>query len=690
MSIKLITPSFNLLTHIVEQIPAIVVIYREKAIYVNSFTLKFSGYSKEDFRKKYIWEFFPEEYQEEIKNKLSLRLNKKVRKLEYESYPVIVKNGKVRYIKFTTTSIIISGKVYGLAVGIDVSQEKRLESQLKNYIQKIEAILKYSGDIILIIDKDGIVRYASPSIENICGIRPEEVIGKSALSNVHQDDKEKLKYTLELTFKNPGRIYSYEFRVIRKDGKLRWIEGNIYLPENWNEIGLEGAVANERDITKRKELESKIQKSMYYDILTGLPNRKFFEEKLTYIAKLVERDRKLISIILINIRRFKDINFTYGHEIGDKILLEVKKRLKRVCSDAVVISRLFADNFGIAIVLDRLEEIETVISKLKNAFEKPVRINNSAIFIKCFLGISIYPIDGKSPIEVLKKAELALSQARENKDTDVSFYSEGVEKLILEREIIKNSLLSAIKRKHIEVFYQPVFELSSMKIAGFEALSRWNHPELGIITPDRFIPIAEETGIISELGFYVLEKSIRDISTINRKLLKNFSISVNFSTKQFLDENFVSILERYCNKYNFEPSLFTVEITESTAMKNPERTGEILNKLRKYGIKIAIDDFGKGYSSMEYLIEFDIDILKIDKSFVVSITENQKALHIVSTIVNLAKNIGAISLAEGIELKEQLDILKEIGCKEGQGYFFAKPMPFTELIDFLKSIHKLS
>ncbi len=686
MVVESLNLNIRTLKRLIEMVPAIVTIYREKIVYANPFTSEISGYSLLEMKDKYIWEFFPENYIEGIKRNLKLRLEGRINKLRYERIPIVTKNGEIKYIKFVTRSIRLNGEIYGLAVGIDISKEVELESRLRNYLKKIESILKYSNDIIMIIDQNGIVRYVSPSMENICGVAPESVIGKSAFLNIHPDDIGKLKDILELTFKNPGKTNSFEFRVIRENGSMKWVEGIIHLPKNWKEIGLEGAIVNERDITERKELELKIQRALYYDILTGLPNKNFFEEKLSYILKIAKSNKKLIAVVQLNIHKFRDINLAYGRETGDKILKRIKRRLKKLCSEAVIISRFFADNFGLLILIDRLEDIDNIISKLKKAFEKPFKINGNDIIIRCCIGVAIYPIDGENPEEILKKSEIALSKAKEDNDTDVSFYSKEIEEFILEREVVKNSLLSAIRDEQIVVYYQPIFDLRKINIIGFEALVRWNHPELGIIQPDKFIPIAEETGIIIDLGFYILKRSMHDVMWISRRFSKDFYLSVNFSARQFLERNLISSIENCCREAGLKHSYFVLEITERTAMKNPETTKRILKELKDLGIKLAIDDFGKGYSSMEYLIEFDVDILKIDKTFVLNMLSNEKAYHIVSTIINLAHTTGSEALAEGIETKAQFNALLDLSCDKGQGFFFAKPMPFENLVSFLKKI----
>ncbi len=298
--------------------------------------------------------------------------------------------------------------------------------------------------------------------------------------------------------------------------------------------------------------------------------------------------------------------------------------------------------------------------------------------------MALFPKDDVRAEHLLRKAELALSRAKEIGIGAFAFYSEELEKETTEIAIIKSSLREAIKKNEIIPYYQPVFSLKDLKPVGVEALARWKHPELGLVSPMKFIPVAEETGLIVELGYCILNQAVRDISFLISEGFIDLFLGVNFSMKQFIEESLPYEIDRVLQAYGFPEENFLLEITESTAMKDPEKTKSILQKMREIGIKTAIDDFGTGYSSMNYLIEFDIDKLKIDKSFIMPMLENKKAESVVKTIIDLSNSVGATSLAEGIESEDILSKLRELGCHEGQGYFFAPPMDFGSLKDFLK------
>ncbi len=479
-------------------------------------------------------------------------------------------------------------------------------------------------------------------------------------------------------------MFTLQYRIRDRENRYHWVESSFFLPENWKELGLEGAIVSARDVTERVELQERLLRVTYYDTLTGLPNRLLFLEKLKETLDLARRRREMVGVAVLNIYRFREVNASYGIRVGDEVLKEIGRRLSRTLRSGDIISRFMADEFGIVLAgIKSISGLNRAVEKIKEAFREPVNVGGRDIYLEINMGISLFPKDGEVAEDLVRKAELALSSARRVGPGQISFFSEEVDREIAQMAVLKASLREAIKNNEIVPYYQPVFRLSDLKLVGVEALARWEHPEMGTLSPSQFIPVAEDTGLILDLGSCVLNQAVRDVSLLHSEGYPIF-LGVNFSTKQFMDEELPSKIRDVLRSHNFKEDSFILEITESTAMSEPERTKEILYRLRELGVKVAIDDFGTGYSSMNYLLEFEVDKIKIDKDFVIPMLENERAERVVNTIVGLSKSLNAVSLAEGVENRDILNKLREVGCDEGQGYYFAPPMSFEELREFVK------
>ncbi len=555
--------------------------------------------------------------------------------------------------------------------------------ELKKENRKYDLILSNLSDFVLMIDEEGNLRYISSSVERVLGWKPEELKEGKFFNLIHPDDRKALRIYRRV-FENPGVVFTLEYRILNKEGEYRWVESKVFLPRDWKEIGLEGAIVLERDVTDRKAAEEKILALTYYDPVTGLPNKILFTEKFGGLLKIAERRGELLPLAVIDIVRFVDVNITYGIQVGDRILREIGERLRNTLRSGDLIGRFFSDRFGVALAgIRNIGGVAKVVDKLKRIFEKPFLVEGESVYLRANIGVSLFPKDGADPVELLRKAEIALQRAKDIGPGTLSFFSEETERMLTTHFILMTSLREAIRRGEIVPYYQAVFNLKNMNVVGIEALARWLHSPLGPVPPLKFIPIAEESGLIVELSHLIMESSMRDLSLLRSKGYELF-VGVNFSATQFLEENLHLVVEERLRKYGIPPESFVLEITESTAMREPERTKEVLLKLRDIGVKIAIDDFGTGYSSMSYLLEFDVDKLKIDRSFVSKMDESQKAEGVVKMIIDLSRSIGTMVLAEGIEKEDILNKLKSLGCDEGQGYLLAPPMRFEELQKFLE------
>ncbi len=573
------------------------------------------------------------------------------------------------------------------AVASAVSQylEKlELVENIKKQNKKLELILTYLNDVVVIVDRDGFVRYKSPSVEQVFGWKPEEVVGKHFSEFVHPADLKHLVSLKDKVFANPGKPFRIEYRVQTKGREYRWVEATAYLPENWEELGIEGAIVSERDITEKLNAQEQLLKMAYFDPLTGLPNRFLFVQKLDELIKTAKRRNELVGIVVLDLTRFKEINALYGIDAGDKVIRDIAYRLVGNLRSGDVVSRFFSDEFGIILANIRdMGGLSKAIDKVRAAFKEPIKLADKDIYTDANIGVAVFPKDGEDAETLIRHAELALSRARDTFEGSVAFFSKEIENTITNLAFIKSNLKSSLEKGELMVFYQPIFDIGSYEVKGVEALVRWKHPELGFISPSVFIPVAEESELIFELGDFVLERAVSDLSSLIKEMGKEIYVAVNFSTKQFIQKDLSERISSLLKEKRVKPELFVLEITESTAMREPKRTKSILERLKSSGIKIAIDDFGTGYSSMNYLIEFDVDKIKIDRSFTMAMLDNPKAEGVVKTIIDLSHSIGATSLAEGIEKPEHLSKLRAFGCKEGQGYLFSPPVEFKDLPELL-------
>jgi len=439
------------------------------------------------------------------------------------------------------------------------------------------------------------------------------------------------------------------------------------------------------DITARIRAESEIQQLINYDNLTGLPNRSMLHDRLRLAIAQAARDQKLVGVLLLDLDRFKGINEALGHRAGDKLLKTVAKRLSACVRESDTLARLGGDEF-VAILIGVASEdgITTVAKKILGLIAEPVYIEGHEIYTSGSIGIAVYPMDGDDSHTLLKHADLAMYQAKDLDRNNFQFFSRDMNIKVLERMMLENSMRKALEREEFFLVYQPQVDVRTGQITGMEALLRWQHPDLGLLGPDKFIYLAEETGFIIPLGEWVLRTACRQNKAWQDEGLMPIRVAVNLSAKQFgqqrLDETIAAILLETW----LEPQWLEVEITESAIMKNAERNASMLRKLRDMGISLSIDDFGTGYSSLSYLKHFPITRLKIDRSFVRDITTNKDDAAIAEIIIAMAQTLKLQVIAEGVETRAQMEMLSFRDCVEMQGYLFSRPVRAEEIVRLIR------
>ncbi len=442
----------------------------------------------------------------------------------------------------------------------------------------------------------------------------------------------------------------------------------------------------EEVIKKTQELQKKTNQLEYlanHDPLTGLANRLLFLDRLGQSTKHAKRSKTTISVLFLDLDRFKEVNDTYGHEVGDKLLQAVAKKLQASVREEDSIARLGGDEFTIILQDIDDNDIITTANKITALMQEKITIDAKDIYTTFSIGISRFPEDGVTPEILLRNADTAMYKAKEMGKNQYQFYNQKMTELAVERSTIEHQLRLALENNELIAYYQPKIDANTKTVVGMEALVRWNHKEFGIIMPDKFISIAEDTGLIIPLDKWMMRETMRTMKVWHNQGLNTGKLSINLSIKQLEDLNCVADLKALLDEIDINPHYIELEVTESQIMKDPELSINILSQIRDLGISISIDDFGTGYSSLSYLKKLPIDKVKIDRSFIQDLPYDENDIAIVRAIIALASSLKLEIIAEGVETKEQLDFLVNEGCSTIQGYYYSKPIPKNEYEDFL-------
>lgn len=515
----------------------------------------------------------------------------------------------------------------------------------------------------------------------IFGVNKAEAMGQEQDIQekiIHPDDKERVNKAFKDYYEGKTSHYECEYRIITEAGEVRWI--NSVAKALWDDNGdiIKLAGAN-TDITAEKEAEEKINKLAYFDTLTGLPNASWLIEKFEDIRGGIKSN---IALIYIDIENFKLINDYYGHLTGDKVMIEVAKRLREYCNEYMLISRLRGDEFAILAPDMSDEALEVFAEEIINYLEAIIKIDNNSLSLSVNIGIAVYPRDGDNIEVLIRNADTAMYRAVEKKSKYLIFQP-GMNDAITERLTIRNQMKTALSKNEFMVYYQPQYRASDKKVVGFEALCRWNNETLGMIPPSKFIPIAEDSKLIIPLGDWILEEAIKFLKGLHDKGFKHLIMSVNISIIQLLQKNFSDKVLGMIESYDIQPNCLELEITESGMMESYELVMENIMALKNKGVRIALDDFGTGYSSLNYLTELPLDTLKIDKTFIDNIDQEKEKSLLTGTIVEVGRRLGLSIVAEGVETESQFKYLARKRCERIQGYFFSQPLPAHEVMKLI-------
>ncbi|UOE94624.1 EAL domain-containing protein [Alkalihalobacillus sp. LMS39] len=546
-------------------------------------------------------------------------------------------------------------------------------AELQRLSREKELILNSAGEGIFGLDLEGNITFCNPAGESMLGYEPREIIGQSS-SIIFKRTRNKKEIEGSSTLQEfKINEHNNDDLFFRKDGStfpVEYVISSIIEGEH-----IVGEVVTFKDITVRKQMEEKIRYHAYYDSLTDLPNRVLLKDRLNQGIKYAQLNDGKLAVLFLDLDRFKLINDTLGHSYGDFLLREVANRLRESVPKSATVSRQGGDEFTIFLPnIKNKAEVLTTVRKVNESFSKSFNLKGHEVYVKSSIGISLFPDDGLTTEELIKNADTAMYKSKELSGNNFHFYKSEMDMRTFDSIKLENALYKALDKAELLIYYQPQIDFQTNSIIGVEALLRWNHPTEGMIPPDRFIPIAEETGLIVPIGEWILRNACKQLKDWHDKGYPKISVSVNLSVRQFEQNNLYSVVKKILYEVGLPPEYLHLELTENQIIKNKEVTLHTMEQLKRLGTHISIDDFGTGYSSLGYLKNFPITTLKIDKSFVQDITTDQDNAAITNTIIILAQNLNLQVVAEGVETKEEAEFLLSRGCYLMQGYVFSRPI----------------
>ena len=564
------------------------------------------------------------------------------------------------------------------ALTAEIAERRQAEVSIRKLSSAIEKV----ADSIFITDADGVIEYVNNAFVIVTGYAREEAIGQSPriIKSGSHDDK---FYAHIWESLRRGEVYRNVIVNRRKDGQL-YHEAVTITPLADTEGNITHYITSGKDMSESIQAQERLHHLAHHDVLTGLPNRMLFVERLKHALQRASHRKRAVAVMFIDMDRFKMVNDTLGHEAGDQLLQAMAKRLRTCVREGDTIARFGGDEFaGLLNDVASPEDVSSIVGKFLEALALPFTIDGHELFIGGSIGISLYPDDGADTQTLMKNADTAMYCAKQRGGNSSEFYYAGMNENAMARLGLETGLRHAFDRREFSVRYQPQIDLSTEQTIGFEALLRWERPDAAPVTPEEFVPVLEETGLIVGVGEWMLRTVCEQHRAWRDAGLSAPRVAVNISSRQFEASDLSGNLQRIIDETAMPAAYLELEITESILMKNAKHDIDTLQALSTSGMRFAIDDFGTGYSSLTYLKRFPIDILKIDQAFVRDITDNGDDAAIVRAIITMAHSLGIQTLAEGVETREQLEFLRQQGCDFAQGYYFSEPLAADEVERFL-------
>lgn len=666
---------------------------RGKVLYESPSVEKVTGFKPEELINRSVFDFIHPDDLGSVLNDFQSVLNES-NEIHVSEFRFLTKSGNWCHLEVNGANLLDNPCVNGIVINSrDITERKQVEQALAASEAKFRSLILNSSDIILILSNQGDIVFQNQSMNKVLGY-PSDILAKLPIQTlIHPEDIGTFSQKMHEIRSGIDSSVTMEirFRNKNKDWNTLEMTGINLLGDQ----SVNGILMNARDITQRKITEEKLHFLAWKDPLTQLFNRAYFSQ---CIEDQFQRKKRHLAytfaLIFLDLDRFKVVNDSLGHAAGDQLLQQIANRLKGCVRPTDTISRLGGDEFAILLGdIAGLEQVICVAERISATLQTPFSLEGKEVFSSASMGIALSPTTKSNPEELLRDADTALYRAKENGRSRYEIFDTEMHKRAVNFLKIETELRKAIHANALQLYYQPIMCIQTGKLKGLEALVRWNHPDLGVISPVKFIPIAEEAGLIESLGWWVFQKACAELKAWDSlgTNLSNLYVSINISTRQFNQPDLVEKIKQSITYYQIDPSRLCLEITESVLIHNPDSAAEMFSKLRDVGVKLFMDDFGTGYSSLSYLQRFPVDALKIDRSFIGHINtaskENSEAenIEIVRAIASLAKNLGMTVIAEGIEKNCQVELLKDLNCDFGQGFWFSKPMNAQQTRQFISA-----
>ena len=558
-----------------------------------------------------------------------------------------------------------------------------VEQTAKETEARFRSLVQHSSDVFAILDPLGIIRYMSPAAERVFGQSAMKMANRTLAEMVHDADRPAFEAHFSASLMGSQSLGHIGCRMIRTDGE--WMRTETVATNLLSDTNVNGVVLTIRDVTERVTLEEHLRHQALHDPLTGLGNRALFQDRVSHGLARAERTQDEVAVVFLDLDNFKEINDSLGHAAGDAVLVHTANRLRTCLRDSDTAARFGGDEFAILLEQTRGEgEVMDVAHRISAALARPLQVEGKDVTIQASIGIARAQPQ-QSADEVLRNADVAMYHAKARGKSCAVLYESGMHAAVLDRIELQSDLRKAVERHELVLVYQPIVELGTQQIIGAEALVRWQHPYRGMVSPMDFIPLAEETGLIVEIGQWVLETACAEaVKWPVPPGQQPVTITVNLSARQMVDGNFVDVVKRTLANTRLDADRLVLELTESMLVGHNRDTLALLHRIRALGVRLAIDDFGTGYSSLGYLSQYPLDVLKIDRSFVQGMENGPNGRALASAVVALGRSLKLKVVAEGIERAEQEWDLRNLGCDYGQGYLYSKPVSGYLLADMLE------
>jgi diguanylate cyclase (GGDEF)-like protein/PAS domain S-box-containing protein len=639
---------------------------------VNQAAVEHYGYSRDEFLRMNVREIWAPDEAARYEGTIRDRTQQQALQLQRRHR---TKDGRILDIEVTARMFSLGGRPVWLTVINDVSVRVLAEAALRESEEQFRQLAGNIPQVFWITDTSHRqTLYVSPAAESMLGRPLPDILSDSRalVRAVHKEDRARV-YAARKTAIESG--YDETYRILRPDGSIRWVHDRAF-PVRDGDGRIYRIAGIAEDVTDRKLAEERLEHLAHYDTLTNLPNRALFYDRLKQTLAQARRNRWTMGVMFLDADRFKNVNDTLGHAVGDQLLQQIARRLTQSVRSDDTVGRLGGDEFAIVLsTLASAQDATLVAQKIMEAFKEPFRLEGTEVYVTASIGITLYPDDSSDHDVLIKNADTAMYRAKEIGRNSYQFYTPEMNARAIELLGMESSLRRALERDEFLLHYQPKASVADGDITGLEALLRWKHPERGLVSPAEFIPLLEESGLIIQVGEWVLKAVCSQIKAWERAGNRSVPVSVNLSARQFAANDLGPTIKRILEEHQVDPALIECEITESALMANTGEAVRTLEYLDRLGVGLAIDDFGTGYSSLGYLKRFPISALKIDRSFVRDVTTDGDDATITRAVISMAHSLGLKVIAEGVETRAQLEFLAEYGCNEIQGYYFARPMP---------------